>query len=118
MLVAVAAAAWLVASRQEGIISSLLLGYTVFVGGVVFPTLASFCRHRLKTTPSGALWAIVVGGSTAILGKIHEGAPMKAILTEGGAAFLQGAMGAHYLSILPIILSLVIMVGVSRMTRS
>ena len=118
MLVAVGAAAWLVASQQEGIISSLLLGYTVFVGGVVLPTLASFYQHRLKTTPSGALWAIVVGGSAAILGKIHGGAPMKAILTEGGAAFLQGVMGPHYLSILPIILSLVIMVGVSRMTRS
>ena len=34
-------AAWLIASRQQGIISSLLLGYTLFVGGVVAPTLAA-----------------------------------------------------------------------------
>ncbi|NVM57057.1 MAG: hypothetical protein HWN51_02920, partial [Desulfobacterales bacterium] len=59
------------ASSTMGIISSLLLGYTVFVGGVVFPTPASFYRQRLKITSKGALWAIVVGGSTAILGKIH-----------------------------------------------
>jgi hypothetical protein len=44
--------------------------------------------------------------------------PMKAILTKNGAAFLDLLMGPEYLSILPIILSLVVMVGVSRVTRS
>ncbi len=117
-LVAVGGAAWLIASQQQGIISSLLLGYTVFVGGVVLPTLASFYRHRINITSSGALWAIAVGGITAILGKIHSGAPMKAILTKGGGAFLEAVMGPQYLSILPIILSLAVMVGVSRITRS
>ena len=117
-LVAVGGAAWLIASQEQGIISSLLLGYTVFVGGVVIPTLASFCRDTIKVTPVGAFWAIAVGGSTALLGKIQEGAAMKAILSRAGEAFLQALLGPQYLSILPIILSLVIMVGVSRITRS
>jgi len=117
-LLAVGGAAWLIASLQQGIISSLLLGYTVFVGGVVFPTLASFYRERLKITSTGALWAIVVGGTAAILGKIHEGALVKGILTGGGDAFLQYLLGPQYLSILPIILCLVVMVGVSRISRS
>jgi SSS family solute:Na+ symporter len=117
-VLAIGLAAWLIAGRQQGIIASLLLGYTVFVGGVVLPTLATFCQQWLKITSSGALWAIVVGGGTAILGKIYGGAPMKAILTKSGAALIRLLIGPQYLSILPIILCLVVMVGVSRMTRS
>jgi len=30
------------------------------------------------------LWAIVVGGSGAMLGKIHGGALVKTVLTDGG----------------------------------
>jgi len=117
-LLAVGGAAWLIASLQQGIISSLLLGYTVFVGGIVFPTLASFYQESLKITSTGALWAIVVGGTAAILGKIHGGTLLKAILTSGGDAFLRHVLGPQYLSMLPIILSLMVMVGVSRIMRS
>jgi hypothetical protein len=60
----------------------------------------------------------MVGGTAAILGKIHEGALVKGILTGGGDAFLQYLLGPQYLSILPIILCLVVMVGVSRISRS
>ena len=109
--------AWLIASQQQGIISSLLLGYTVFVGGVVFPTLAALFRKRLRVTPWGALWAVIVGGGSAILGKIHGGAAMKAVVTQGGQDFLEMVLGFHYLSILPIILCLVVMIGVSRVTQ-
>ena len=112
-LLAVGGTAWLVASFQQGIISSLLLGYTVFVGGVVLPTLASFYREKLRITSSGALWAIVIGGSAAILGKVHGGTLMKGFLTSGGVDFLRHLLGPQYLSILPIILSLVVMLGVS-----
>jgi Na+/proline symporter len=117
-LIVVGTAAWLIASQQQGIISSLLLGYTVFVGGVVIPTLASFFPHLIKISESGAFWAIVVGGGTAVMGKIHGGTPMKAILSKNGDAFFQTVLGAQYLSILPVILSLLVMVGVSRFTRS
>jgi SSS family solute:Na+ symporter len=117
-LLAVGVTAWLIASLQQGIISSLLLAYAVFVGGVVLPTLATFYRGRFKVTSTGALWAIVVGGTAAILGKVHGGVLVKGIVTSGGAAFLQQLLGPQYLSILPIILSLVVMVGVSRISRS
>jgi len=117
-LLAVGGAAWLIAGLQQGIISSLLLGYTVFVGGVVLPTLASFYRKRLKITSTGAFWAIVVGGSTAILGKIRGGIFLKGVLTSNGETLLQHLLGPQYLSILPIILSLVVMVVVSRAVRS
>jgi hypothetical protein len=109
--------AWLVASRQSGIIASLLLGYTVFVGGVVVPTLATFFRGRFQASPTGALWAVMVGGGMAILGKIHGGAMLKAILTRYGQAFLEMVLGPKYLSLLPIVLSGIILLGVSTVTR-
>jgi SSS family solute:Na+ symporter len=116
-LLAVGGTAWLVASMQQGIISSLLLGYTVFVGGVVLPTLASFYREELKITPSGALWAIVVGGSAAILGKVQGGTLMTGLLTSGGVDLLCHLLGPQYLSILPIILSFIVMLAVSWIRR-
>jgi len=108
--------AWVIASQQQGIITSLLLGYTVFVGGVAFPTLGTFFRKTLKITSSGALWAVVVGGGSAIVGKIHGGVILKTILTGHGQEFLQTVLGTHYASILPIILSLLAMIGISRIT--
>jgi SSS family solute:Na+ symporter len=116
-LVVVGGTAWLIAGIQQEIISSLLLGYTVFVGGVVLPTLATFCRNRFRVTPAGALSAVIVGGGTALLGRIHGGAVMKTLLTNEGAALLMRFLGSQYLSILPIVLSLAAMVVVSRLTR-
>ncbi|MGD2126411.1 MAG: sodium:solute symporter family protein [Desulfobacteraceae bacterium] len=112
------AVAWFIASQKQGIISSLLLGYTIFVGGVVLPTLASFFRQRLKITPQGALWAITIGGGSAILGKIYGGVVLKTILTPGGQAFLETVLGPQYLSLLPILLSLLALLGISRVTRA
>lgn len=111
-------AAWFIASRQQGIISSLLLGYTVFVGGVVFPTLATFFQETLKINSWGAFWAILLGGGSAILAKIKGGVILKAILTPHGQDFLRTMLGARYLSIFPIIVCIVFMVGVSRITRT
>ena len=108
------AAAWIIAGSQKGIISSLLLGYTVFVGGVVFPTLATFLQGKIHVTPAGALWAIVIGGGTAILGKIQGGIGLRIVLTASGHHFLQGILGGHYASLLPIILSISVMLLVSR----
>jgi SSS family solute:Na+ symporter len=114
MVLLFGAFAWYIASQQKGIISSLLLGYTVFVGGVVCPTLATFFRKSLKITPNGALWAVIVGGGTAILGKIQGGTVLRTILTGHGQSFFASILGPHYMSILPIILSILIMIGVSR----
>ena len=118
IVVLLGVAAWFIAGRQQGIISALLLGYKVFVGGVVVPTLATFFQKRLRLTSAGALWAIVMGGGTAILGNIHGGAPLKILLTPHGQAFLKQALGPHYLSILPLILSLLIVIGFSRIRRT
>lgn len=117
IVVILGGAAWLIAGLQQEIISSLLLGYTVFVGGVVVPTLATFLAVRFRVTAAGALWAIVVGGSTAVLGKIHGGAAMKFLLTSEGSALFARLLGPQYLSILPIILSLAVMAGVSLVTK-
>jgi len=105
------ALAWFIASRQQGIISSLLLGYTVFVGGVVIPTLATFFEKTLKVPPIAALVGIIVGGTTAIFGKVQGGFLLKTLLTPHGQAFMEKILGTQYLSILPIILSALIVFG-------
>lgn len=114
ILLAVGIVGWLIATFQQGIISSLLMGYTIFVGGVVFPTLASFYKDRLGITSTAALWAVIIGGGTAILGKISDGSAMKFILTDSGIEFLEKSLGQQSLSILPIVLSLLTLVVLSR----
>lgn len=114
MVVLIGAVAWFIATQQRGIISSLLLGYTVFVGGIVMPTLATFFGKRLGVTPRGALCAIIVGGGTALLGKIQGGVMLKGIISAHGQVFLKLALGPHYLSLLPVILSVLVMLAVSR----
>jgi SSS family solute:Na+ symporter len=118
ILIVVGFLAWLVAGFQEGIISSLLLGFTVFVGGVVLPTLGSFYRERLGITSTGAMWAVIVGGSMAILGGVRDGRILKAILGDGGDGLMQQIIGPQYPAILPVVLSLAVMLVVSRLTRS
>ncbi len=108
--------AWLIAVFQQGIISSLLLAYTVFVGGVVFPTLFSFYRDKFRITPQGAMWAVIAGGSTAILGEIGDGSLLAAILGESGDALMVKLLGTSYASIAPVILSLLVVMIVSRVT--
>jgi SSS family solute:Na+ symporter len=110
--------AWLIAGFEQGIISSLLLAYTVFVGGVVFPTIASFYRVTLRITPQGAMWAVVVGGATAILGAIGDGSLLATLLGGHGDGLLRQLLGPSYASILPIVLSLFVMVTVSWTARA
>jgi len=109
--------AWLVADFQRGIISSLLLGYTIFVGGVVFPTLAVFYRDRLGITSTGALAAVIIGGGAAIVGKVSDGIIARSLLGQGGMDAIQTVLGPQGLSILPIILSLLTLLLVSRLTK-
>jgi SSS family solute:Na+ symporter len=115
-VVVVGVFAWAIASYQQGIISSLLLAYTVFVGGVVVPTLAGFWKERLGVTPPAALYAMVVGGGTALLGEIHGGVALGAVLgpAEG---ILSRVLGPEYGSLLPVVLSVLTLLVVSRVTR-
>ena len=109
--------AWGIANFQQGIISSLLLAYTVFVGGVALPTLASFWRDRLRVTATGAFWAVVLGGATAILGEARDGAFLQALVGEGGERVLASMLGPEYGSILPLVVSALSLFGVSWARR-
>ena len=108
--------AWGIAAFQQGIISSLLLAFTVFVGGVSLPTLASFWKDRLGVNATGALWAVVVGGGLAVLGEFREGALLRVVLGEGGIGFLETALGPEYGSILPVFLSALVLFLLSWMS--
>lgn len=114
-VVLVGALAWALATFQQGIIPSLLLAYTVFVGGVALPTLASFWRTRLGVTARGAFWAVVVGGVTAVLGEFRGGALLGALVGEGGARTLEAVLGPAYESLLPLVLSALALILVSRL---
>jgi len=106
-----------IATFQQGIISSLLLAYTVFVGGVAVPTLASFWKDRLGVTRAGALGAVVLGGSTALMGEIRDGAILRTLMGENGTGVLEEVLGPGYASLLPLVVSVVALFGISRLTR-
>jgi len=65
-VVIIGAAALLIAWQRPGIISSLLLAYTVFTSGIVIPVVAGFYRDKLKVNAAGAIAAIIGGGGTAL----------------------------------------------------
>lgn len=115
-LVVVGLAAWLIAGFQQGIIPALLLGYTIYVGGVVVPTVLSFFRERLGITAVGAMWAVLVGGGTAILGEIRGGELLRTLVGDSGGTLLHNILGPRYPSILPLALSLIVIFLVSRLT--
>jgi SSS family solute:Na+ symporter len=54
----------------KGVISSLLLAYTIFTCGLVVPVIAGFYKEKLKVTAPGALAALIGGGLIGLLGKI------------------------------------------------
>ena len=76
-----------------------------------------FFQKMVKVTPWGAFWAVVIGGGTAIMAKINGGTALKAIITPYGQDFLQTVLGPHYSSLLPIILSLISLLGISLVTK-
>ena len=105
--------AWTIATFEQGVIASLLLAYTVFVGGVALPTLASFWRDSLRITAQGAFWAVVLGGATAILGEVRGGVLLQRLIGEGGIGVLEAVLGPEYGSILPLLVSALSLLGVS-----
>ena len=109
--------AWALAAFQEGIIPSLLLAYTVFVGGVALPALASFWRERLGVTGTAAFWAVVGGGSTAVAGEVAGGEVLRWALGEGGVEVLGAVLGPEFGSLLPLLVSALILLGGSRLFR-
>ena len=62
--------ALIVALTLKGIISALLFAYTIYTAGVILPVIAGFFKDKLKVTPSGALTALIVGGSAGLISKL------------------------------------------------
>jgi len=60
-------AALLLAMSMPTVIGALMLAYTVYSGGMLVPLIAGFYRDRLGLTPSGALAALIGGGSVALV---------------------------------------------------
>lgn len=58
------------ALRLKGVIPSLLLGYTVYTSGLVFPVLLGFYRDRLGVRREAAILAMLAGGGLALMGKL------------------------------------------------
>ena len=56
----------------KGVITALLFAYTIYSAGLILPVIAGFYREKLKVTSSGALAAIIGGGSVAILSKVLD----------------------------------------------
>ncbi len=59
-----------IALYEQGIIKSLLLGYTVFTSGLVLPALFSLFPRRFPISPRWVMGAIVSGGAVALCGKL------------------------------------------------
>jgi len=66
-VVVLGACALILAMTLPNIIKTLLTAYTVFTSGLLMPVVAGFYRERLGLTPSGALAALVGGGTVALL---------------------------------------------------
>jgi len=115
-LIVLGICSWLVAGFVGGIIPALLLGFTIYIGGLVVPTLASFFRERIGVTANGAKWAVIVGGTTALLGGIDNGSLLRALVGVRGNELLQMLLGPSYPSILPLTLSLILILAVSKLS--
>ena len=63
----IGAAALVLAVSLPTIIQTLLIAYSIFTGGLLMPVIAGFYREKLGLTPSGALFALLGGGGTAVL---------------------------------------------------
>ena len=49
------------------IISTLVLAYTVFTAGLTFPVIFGFYKRKTKVTSTGAMWGLILGGTTALI---------------------------------------------------
>ncbi|MFC1916496.1 sodium:solute symporter, partial [Chloroflexota bacterium] len=60
----------IVALALKGVISALLFAYTVYTAGVILPVIAGFFKNSLKVTPTGALAALIGGGSVGLVSRL------------------------------------------------
>jgi SSS family solute:Na+ symporter len=110
-VVAVGVVAWALAAFEQGIIASLLLAYTVFVGGVALPTLVSFAPGALGVSPRWAMAAVGLGGGTALLGAVADGVWLERCLGDQGTVLLGTLLGPESARLLPVALSALTLAG-------
>jgi len=76
-----------IALLLRGVIASLLLGYTVYSGGLVVPVLFGFYRERFRLNTVGAVASIIGGGGLALVLKL-TGHNDLLLITLPASAFL------------------------------
>ena len=92
--------ALVVALMLKGVISALLFAYTIYTAGVILPVLAGFFKNRLKVTPTGALAALIGGGSAGLISKLLaiKYLDLGALLISGALLFLVSYIDHRYRS--------------------
>lgn len=80
----------LLAMSTPGIISTLMLAYTVFSGGFLVPVIAGFHRERLGLTQSSATAGMLCGGTTSLL--LAEVFPLSGICVSALAMAIVSAV--------------------------
>jgi SSS family solute:Na+ symporter len=85
-------ASLVIALRMQGIIVSLLLGYTIYAAGLVIPILFGFYAEKFGLNAAGAMIAIAGGGMSGLFLKLsgHSALllctmPLSAVLLFGGS---------------------------------
>jgi len=85
-------ASLIIALKLQGIITSLLLAYTVYSAGLVIPILLGFYADRFRINAAGAIIAIIGGGASGLFLKLagHESLllctiPLSAVLLFAGS---------------------------------
>ncbi|MFC1847113.1 sodium:solute symporter [Chloroflexota bacterium] len=69
-IVALGVVSLIMALYMGSIISAILFAFTVYTGGIILPVLAGFYKDKLKVNATGALIALIGGGSAALVSKI------------------------------------------------
>ena len=84
----------LLALKMKGVIATLLLGYTVYSGGLIVPVILGFYSRRLKLNPFGVMMALIGGGGASLFLKLGNHSDLL-LLTFPLSAFLlfAGSLG-------------------------
>ena len=89
-----------VALLIKEIIPSLQFAYTIFTAALVPAVIAGFFKEKLRVTNSGALVAIIAGGTSALIMKICT-------------SVIKDANTVALLTLIPLFISIVLLFGVS-----
>jgi SSS family solute:Na+ symporter len=77
----------LLAMKMKGVIATLLLGYTVYSGGLIVPVILGFYSKRLNLNPFGVMTALIGGGGASLFLKLGNHSDLL-LLTYPLSAFL------------------------------